>query len=157
MTVPSTDATVASVITPDNFVDTVLTTWVGKNKKTALKPGPTVSGLEVPFPLVGSPMWPGTGDVATLTDHIPLVTVEGMPAVEYPKFLVPLAAYTLVEMLLQQPELTIARSSSALSRLVTLVVAGVRERGLPWGVCQSTLRTLPASLSGGLPATQLSS
>jgi hypothetical protein len=68
-------------------------------------------------------MWPGTGDVATLTDHIPLVTVEGMPAVEYPKFLVPLAAYTLVEMLLQQPELTIARSSSALSRLVTLVVA----------------------------------
>jgi len=123
MTAPSTAATVASLVTPVNFVDTVITTWANKNKKTALKPGPTVSGLEAPFPLVGSPTWPGTGDVATMTDHIPLVTVDGMPATEYPKFLVPLAAYTLVEMLLQQPELTIARSSNVLSRLVALVVA----------------------------------
>jgi len=123
MTLPSTAATTASIVTPDTFVDAVLKSWSVKNKKAALRPGPTVSGLEAPFPLVSSPTWPGTGDVATVTDHIPIVTIDEMPATEYPKFLVPLAAYTLAEMLLQQPELTIARSSSALSRLVTLVVA----------------------------------
>jgi len=111
------------VTTPASMVDAMESQWLFNNKRRAVRPTSMPGEYCAPLRILTAPEWPGVGTVETCVDVLPLVTIHGMPASEYPKYIKPLIAYTLAELACERPHMALAARSAEMIRITTLVVS----------------------------------
>lgn len=106
---------------PDTMLSAALAGLMSGTKRQSVRRSRNIESLALS--IVSPPAWPGTGQISTVSDAIPMVVIPDLPPGAYTSLVGPMAAYALAELAARHPMMIPQLGTTKWIRVAILVTA----------------------------------